>query len=619
MRYGSGSVKAAKRWRHENYWLERFAGELPVLQLRADYPRPAVQQFQGDQVSFTLDRELTAGLRRLAEETETTMYMVLLTAYKTLLFRYSGQEDLIVGTPVAGRAHADLERVMGMFVNTLALRSYPSGEKTFVSFLEEVKEQMLESLQHQDYPFEMLVEQLQLSRDASRNPLFDTMFDLQSAELHNLELAGLRISPYEADNRSSKFDLTLEASEGESEIQFSVEYSTALFRKETIQRMTGHFLQLIQAVIDNREARIAELELLTEAEQTEILREFNGTDMEYPRDKMIHELFEVQAEKTPDSVAVVFEDETLTYRELNARANQLARVLRTRGLKPDHLIGIMVNRSVDMVIAALGVWKSGGAYVPIDPEYPRDRIQYMLEESKAQLLLTQQAFSEQVSFSGEVIYLEDQSIQAAEATNLESVTKLNDLAYVIFTSGTTGKPKGVMIEHGHIQSMVYAWSEGYRLDTFQVNLLQMASFSFDVFVGDLARALLHGGKLVICPNEARLDPAAWSGIISKHEITFLESTPALIFPLMEVMEEEQLRTLKIVVVGSDSCPVPDFEKLQDKLGSRVRLINSFGVTEASVDASFYEEDAAADRTNRLYGGSMPIGKPMSNVKHLYYE
>ena len=236
----------------------------------------------------------------------------------------------------------------------------------------------------------------------------------------------------------------------------------------------------------------------------------------------------------------------------------------------------------------LGVWKAGGAYVPIDPEYPSDRIQYMLEESKAGLLLTQQTLSEQVSFSGEAIYLEDQSMQTAEASNLESVTKLNHLAYVIFTSGTTGKPKGVMIEHGHIQSMIYAWIKGYGLDTFQVNLLQMASFSFDVFVGDLARALLHGGKLVICSNEARLDPAALSGIIAGHEITFLDSTPALIFPLMEVMEEEQLRTLKIVVVGSDSCPVPDFEKLQDKLGSRVRIINCFGVTEASVDASFYE-------------------------------
>ena len=291
------------------------------------------------------------------------------------------------------------------------------------------------------------------------------------------------------------FNVTIQPGKA-MQVQFS--YNAHLYDTEMVERLSGHLLGLIESAVSQPEVQMKELELLTEAEQTEILREFNGTDMEYPRDKMIHELFEAQAELTPDHVAVVFEDETLTYRELNARANQLAWVLRARGVQPDHLIGIMVNRSVDMVIAALGVWKAGGAYVPIDPEYPSDRIQYMLEESKAQLLLTQQAFSEQVSFSGEVISLEDQSIQAAEATNLESVTKLNHLAYVIFTSGTTGKPKGVMIEHGHIQSMVYAWSEGYRLDTFPVNLLQMASFSFDVFIGDVARALLQGGKLVIC-------------------------------------------------------------------------------------------------------------------------
>ena len=373
---------------HEAYWLERFTGELPVLQLPTDYPRPAVQQFEGDRVSFTLDREQTAGLRRLAEETETTLYMVLLAAYKTLMFRYTGQGDLIVGTPVAGRGHADLERVMGMFVNTLALRSYPSGEKTFVSFLQEVKEQLLESFQHQEYPFEMLVEQLALTRDASRNPLFDTMFVLQNTEMGSLELPGLRIAPYEAENRIAKFDLTLEAMEAETEIQFSLEYRTSLFKEETIKGMIGHFLKLIEGVIREPEARIAELELLKEEEKQQILYDFNATAAEYPREQMIHELFEEQVERTPDHIAVVFGDQELSYRELNARANQLARVLREKGVAADSLVGIMMERSPRIVVGMLAILKAGGAYVPIDPEYPQERIQYVLQDSGAALLLT---------------------------------------------------------------------------------------------------------------------------------------------------------------------------------------------------------------------------------------
>ena len=292
-------------------------------------------------MTFTLEASLTAGLRRLAEETGATMYMVLLAAYKVLLSKYTGQEDLIVGTPIAGRAHADVDHVMGMFVNTLALRSYPAGEKTFAGFLEEVKQQTLEAFAHQAYPFETLVEQLDVARDLSRNPLFDTMFVLQNTEMQTLELPGLRVVPYASEHRMAKFDLTLEAAEGEEELHFSLEYSTALFKAETISRMVSHFRQLLEAAVSEPRARIADLELLTEAEKQQLLVDFNTTATEYPRDKTIHALFEAQVEKTPDHVAVVFEEQQLTYRELNAKANQLARVLRAKGVQPDDLVGIL--------------------------------------------------------------------------------------------------------------------------------------------------------------------------------------------------------------------------------------------------------------------------------------
>ena len=324
--------------------------------------------------------------------------------------------------------------------------------------------------------------------------------------------------------------------------------------------MAIHFQQLLQALVNQPQAAIGDLELLTETEKLQLLNDFNSTEAEFPKEKTIHELFEAQVEKTPDNIAVVFGEQSLTYRDLNSRANRVARVLREKGLQSGELVGIQVNRSVDMVIGVLSVWKAGGAYVPIDPDYPSERIQYMLEESRARLLLTQKSISEQVSFSGEVINLDEPFMEWEEKTNLHSVTKLNDLAYVMFTSGTTGLPKGVMIEHRNIQSMYYAWVEFYQLDSFSVNLLQMASFSFDVFVQDFARSLLNGGKMVICSNEDRLDPAALSRIMARHEVSFVESTPALIFPLMERIEESQIRSLKLIIIGGDSCPTLEFEK-----------------------------------------------------------
>ncbi|XOS93332.1 non-ribosomal peptide synthetase [Brevibacillus laterosporus] len=424
----------------ERFWLEQLSKELPVLELPTDYPRPAVQSFSGDQVAFTLDAETTQGLHRIAREHGSTLYMVLLAAYSALLSRYSGQNEIIVGTPVAGRPHADLERVMGMFVNTVALRCFPDGKKTFKAYLQEVKQTSLQAYEHADFPFEELVEKLDVPRDLSRNPVFDTMFVLQNMDRKPLQAKDLWVVPHSFSQTAAKFDLTLQAAEAKDVIECSLEYSTALFRKETMQRWTRHFMQMLKAIAKDPEVEISRLEMLSETEKRELLVQFNDTAAEYPRDTTIYQLFEKQAEKTPDHIAVVFEDQRLTYRELNERANQLARTLRAQGVQSESVVGLMVERSLEMIVGILGILKAGGAYLPIDPAYPQERIRYMLSNSGAELVVTRKQFESSINVPS--LYFEDSIIERQSTENVDVQLASHHLAYIIYTSGTTGQPKG---------------------------------------------------------------------------------------------------------------------------------------------------------------------------------
>ncbi|WP_244898598.1 amino acid adenylation domain-containing protein, partial [Paenibacillus algorifonticola] len=371
------------------YWLSQFSGELPVLELPTDYARPAVQRYDGDTLQFRMDAEKSEGLKRMAAENGATLYMVLLAAYTILLQKYTGQEDIVVGTPIAGRTHGDLQPLIGMFVNTLALRNGPAGEKTFLSYLEEVKETTLGAYEHQDYPFEELVDKLQLTRDLSRSPLFETMFSLQNIENKEFALEGLRLTSFPSDYGMSKFDLSLDVMEGSGGLECALEYATALYKPETVERLAKHFEQLVAAIVNDPGAKIASLGMLTAEEQEQIQRVFNPETAPPLLEKTFHHLFEEQAERSPEATAVVYEEKRLTYRELNERSNGLARSLRAQGVKPDQLVGILADRSVDMLVGALAVWKAGGAYVPLDPDYPSDRIRFMLEDSGAEVLLTQ--------------------------------------------------------------------------------------------------------------------------------------------------------------------------------------------------------------------------------------
>lgn len=351
----------------EQFWLDLFKGELPVLNMPADYPRPAIQSFEGSRLSYKQSADIIAGLRKFAAQTGATLYMVLTAAFNVMLHKYSGQEDIIIGSPAAGRLYPELSGLVGMFVNTLAVRNAPSPQKTFAGFLEEVKTNALKAYDNQEYQFEELVEKLKIPKDISRNPLFDVMFVLQNIEVMGMNVDGLSFAPLNFHNNVSKFDLTLEAIENGDELTFNFEYCTKLFKKETIQRLAGHYTNILAQVINNPQIKLSDIEMLSHAEKNQLLVEFNDTEAEYPRDKVIHKLIQEQVNRTPDNISVIAGNESFTYHELNSRANRLARVLRQKGVTRNSIVALITERSIEMSIAILAVLKAGGAYLPISP------------------------------------------------------------------------------------------------------------------------------------------------------------------------------------------------------------------------------------------------------------
>ncbi|NIM18093.1 MAG: AMP-binding protein, partial [Candidatus Aminicenantes bacterium] len=449
----------------ERYWLKQFESEIPVLELPTDYARPDTQSFEGCSSESRVGEEDTKALKKLALDSEVTLFTLLFTAYNVFLWKLTGQEDIVVGTPVAGRRHADLQPIIGVFVNTLALLSHPRGDQTFGEFLLEVKENTVAAFENQDFPFEDLVEKLAIRRDMSRSPIFDVMFTLQNLDIPGLKIPGLSLLPYNYENKTSKFDLTLHAVESEGSLVFTFEYSTSLFREETIQRFTGYFERIITGILEDKGRKLWEIEIIPEEEKKQVLFDFNDTYKEYPAYKTLHELFAEQVQRTPDSAAVVghgcmnawlHEEILITYRELNKRSKRLAHLLKEKGVLADSIVGIKVERSVEMIIGILGILKAGGAYLPIDPEYPQERIDYMLKDSKAKVLLA--APAAQVKVKAEV---KEENIEIIDisrgfsfststlTSTLSQVSPAN-LAYIIYTSGSTGRPKGVLTMHSNV-------------------------------------------------------------------------------------------------------------------------------------------------------------------------
>ncbi|EOO16136.1 amino acid adenylation domain-containing protein [Bacillus cereus] len=592
----------------EQYWLNTFQGEIPVLNMPTDFPRPSIQSFEGCSTSFDLDKELTENLNALAKETGTTLYMVLLAAYNVLLSKYTGQEDIVVGSPVAGRPHADLQSIIGMFVNTLAMRNYPKSNQTFEEFLDGVKENALIAYENQDYQFEQLVERLEIPRDMSRNPLFDTMFVLQNADNGKFTIDGLKFKPYSFDSMVTKFDLTLTAREIDEKITFNFGYCTKLFERETIERMANHLINILKQIVVQKDIELAQMDMLSRDEKRQLLLEFNDTKLDYPSNKAIHELFEEQVKKTPNHVAVVFGNKQLTYKELNSRANILARLLRKKGVRPNSIVSIKTPRSIELAVGIMGILKAGGAYLPIDPQYPVERISYMLEDSGSKVFLTSDYLKEKIHFDGVVIDINELP-ESIEDENLQSITQSNDLAYVIYTSGSTGKPKGVMLEHKSLVNFIFSMyhSYGQRIGVGD-NCLSITNISFDVSVCEFFLPLTFGASLVLYDNIKFVDPKELAQTIVDKSISFAYIPPTL---LSDVYKDIRLMgrdiSLDKLLVGVE--PIKD-QTLENylKLNKSMKILNGYGPTEATICATFYEYQGGI-----ITGRNVPIGKPLKNT------
>jgi len=583
------------------YWKERLSGCPAHLELPTDRPRPAVQTLRGATHWFELSGALARKVERLAREERASLFMTLLAAFQTLLYRYTGQEDICVGTPVANRNRPEIEPLIGFFVNTLVLRGDLSGNPTFRELLQRVRETALGAYAHQDVPFEMLVDELNVARDLSHTPLFQVMFTVQDAPMESLRIPGLTLSPLQPDSGAAKFDLTLAVVKKRKTLRVSLEYNTDLFDQATIERMAGHLLALVEEIVANPDAPIATLPLLTEVERRQLLDEWVGERVSYPREATVHELFAEQAARTPEAVAVVFENESLTYGELNRRANQLAHYLRKRGVGPEVLVGLCVERSLEMIVGIMGVLKADGAYLPLDPSYPADRIAYMLEDAGTAVLLTQERLLDRLtSFEGETLCLDRDWPEVARQPdeNPEIRATADNLVYVIYTSGSTGRPKGAQLVHRGLVNLTWYLTERYKIERSS-RILQFASLSFDVSAHEIVPALLHGARLYLARRETLVSAPELLHLLREAEISIASIPPSL----LAVLEEGDLPALQTLMSAGEACPV----EVARRWSAGRCFLNGYGPTETTVIASYYQAESVPEGAT-----SISIGKAVAN-------
>ncbi len=601
------------------YWKKQLGGALPVLELPTDRPRPAVQSHRGARRNVEMPKSLAEGLRGLSQREGVTLFMTLVAAFQTLLMRYTSQEDIIVGTGVANRDGAQTEDLIGFFVNTLVLRTDLSGDPTFREALGRVRELALEAYAHQDVPFNKLVEELQPERDLSRNPLFQVLF-VQDVPQQGLELADLKLSPMEVDSNTVKVDLAVFMSEEAQGLRGAVEYSTDLFDAATITRMLSHFQVLLESIVADPDQRLSQLSLLTAQERHQLIVEWNQTHSHYPADRCLHHLFEEQAERTPTAVAVVLDEEQLTYRELNERANQLAHYLQERGIGAESLVGICLNRSIEMVVGLLGILKAGGAYVPLDPAYPPERLSFMLEDAAVSVLLTEESLLERLpAHTAEVCLDRDwQKIAQHRCENAENRAGAENLAYVIYTSGSTGRPKGVLVTHYNVVRLFQATDHWFNFDSRDVWTLFHSS-AFDFSVWEMWGALLYGGRLVVVPYWVSRSPVAFYHLLLKEQVTVLNQTPSAFRQLMQaeqsvgqsVGEQAEELALRLVIFGGEALELQSLRSWFERHGEeRPELVNMYGITETTVHVTY--RPLRMEDVERCSGSV--IGRPIPDLE-----
>lgn len=598
--------------KQEEFWMGMFEGDIPVLDMPYDFPRPTVQSFEGDRINFTLDRELAKGLNELASKTGTTLYMVMLAAYNILLSKYSGQEDIVVGSPTAGRHHSDLEGIIGFFINTLALRNYPKGSKRFIEFIKEVKENTLAAFGNQDYQYEQLVEKLNVPRDLSRNPLFDTMFVMQNISNSEINIKELKFTSLDLDYNTSKFDFKLEAMEWDEEIRMGIEYKTKLFEKSTMENLAKHYTCILRSIVDNPETFISDLSLMDDEEVKEVVWNFNQSSENIKDARNIIEIFEEQVERTPDKIALVCGNAKLTFRQLNNMANSLAWLLVSKGTKPGDIIGILTEQSHRMVVGILGALKAGAAYLPLDTEFPKERIEYMLEDCGASILISHGDLPQRIAFKGEVIDFDGETGYTQNISNIPVIRKNTDPVYVIYTSGTTGKPKGVVIEDCNLVNYVNWFKNKFGLRTEDKTAI-VSSLCFDLAYTAFYSALMCGSEMHLISKDEYSDPRILIPYLKENNITYIKATPSL-FNMMVNSAEISLPgacgNLRLVVLGGEKINLNDVEMFNKSYPDTL-IVNHYGPTETTIGAIAQVIDF---KQFDLYKQHPVIGKPIDNMR-----
>jgi amino acid adenylation domain-containing protein len=583
-----------------NYWKQQLGGSLPVLDLPTDRPRPTKQNFRGAKRSLNFPKPLLEALKDLSQQQGVTLFMTLLTAFKVLLYRYTGQEDILVGSPVAGRDRLETEYLIGLFVNVIVLRTDLSGNPTFRDLLDRVREVVVGAYNHQEVPFEKLVEILQPERDLSYSPLFQVMFALQNTPMPSLEFSDLTLSPLAVDNGTAKFDLTLDLAETPDGIDGSIDYNTDLFDDGTIARMVGHLQTLLEGIVANPDQQLSDLPLLTPPEQHQILVEWNDTQVDYPTDSCLHHLFELQVQKIPDAIAVVFEGEKLSYHQLNQRANQLAHYLQKLGVEPEVRVGICVERSIEMVVGLLGIFKAGGTYIPLDPHYPQERLAFMLADAQVSVLLTQTPLVDQLPpHHATVVCLDGdwELISQHSCENPFSQVLPTHSAYIIYTSGSTGHPKGVVIAHYNTVALM-AWATKVFSHKELAGALASTSICFDLSVFELFVTLSSGGKVILVENALSLlnlsDPGA---------VTLINTVPSAITELLRANGIPD--SVSTINLAGEALPLKLVQQLYEQTNVQ-KVFNLYGPSEDTTYSTF--------TLVKSEDGRVTIGRPLDNTQ-----